>query len=211
MPYTARRPVVIVEGHGDIDAVGALFRKVAHHCNVFDLSPVSPAIRGGSIGKFRNVEQLGRFVRLAALRGDSDSIIIAVDCDDDCAKNEVIAMSKLLLPIAEEINKKVGICFFVKEFECLFLHCLDELSAKFTELQIQLPCPVAPHDIEKVRAAKGMLNRQMQNGTYKETRDQSRFVHALDIAKLIAQSRSTLHLMNCINFLRNDASPLVYP
>ena len=163
------------------------------------------------MGKFRNPDQLGRYIRLAALRADADSILIAVDCDDDCAKIEVEGMSKLLLPLAAELKKKIGVCFFVKEFECLFLHCLEEIAARHADYKIQLPCPVKPEKIETVRDAKGMITRQMQTGSYKETRDQSQFVHSLNIEKLMVHSRTAQHIANCIKFLLDETAPLVYP
>jgi len=211
MPYVAERPVVIVEGHGDIDSVSALIRRISHNQLIFNLSPVSPSIRGGALGKFRNIGQLGRYVRLAALRPEADSILIAVDCDDDCAKVEVAAMTAMLRPLAEELQMKIGVCFFVREFECLFLHCLDDLAARYDDLNIQLPCPVSPEKIESVRDAKGLLSRQMLSGSYKETRDQAKFVHALDIDKLISQSRTTQHIVNCVRFFHDNTSTLVYP
>lgn len=211
MTYVACRPVVIVEGHGDVDSIAALLRRISYHHQCFELNPVSPPIRGGALGKFRNPEQLGRYVRLAALRPDADSILIAVDCDDDCAKVEVEAMSKMLMPLATELKKKIAVSFFVKEFECLFLHCLEEIAARHAEYGIQLPCPVGPDKIETVRDAKGMISRQMQTGSYKETRDQSRFVHSLDVGKLMVQSRTTQHIANCIKFLGDASAPLVYP
>ena len=211
MPYVAKRPVIIVEGHGDVDSVPSLIRKISHHQHIFDLSPVSPSIRGGALGKFRNVEQLGRYVRLAALRAEADSILIAVDCDDDCAKVEVAAMTAMLWPLADELKKKIGVCFFVREFECLYLHCLEEIAARYLDLNIQLPCLVSPADIESVRDAKGLLSRHITSGSYKETRDQSQFVHALNVDKLIAQSRTTQHIVNCVKFFNDGASALVYP
>lgn len=211
MPYVATRPLVIVEGHGDVESIGPLLRRVSHYHEQYDINPVSRPIRGGALGKFRNPEQLGRYVRLGALRAEADSIIIAVDCDDHCAKVEVENMTRVLQPIAEELQKKIGVCFFVREFECMFLHCMEDIAAHFPDLGILLPCPVSPDKIEGVRDAKGTLSRQMQFGSYKETRDQHRFVHALSMDKLMVQSRTAQHLRNCLSFLKNKGSPFVYP
>lgn len=211
MTYAAFRPVLIVEGQGDTEAMPDLIRRVAYYRQIYGIQPQSPAIRKASLGGFKNVDNLGKFVRLAALRPNADSIVIALDCDDGCAKNEVAALSTLLNPLAQEVNKKIGVCFFVREFESLFLHCLEELSQCNPTLDIQLPCPISPDKIEEVRAAKQVLDRQMQGGSYKETRDQQKFVHHLDIEKLLARSRSLKHLSNCLDFLQNANSPLVYP
>lgn len=211
MPYVATRPTLIVEGHGDVDAVPALVLRVCHHLQCYALSVVRPAIRGATLPKFKDADQVRRYVSLAALRDGSDSIVIALDCDDACAKDEVASLTTILRPLAAEINKKIGVCYFVREFEAIFLHSLDELSASHPDLQIQLPCPVAPAQIETVRDAKGLLSRQMNSGSYKETRDQQQFVHATDIGKLIQTSRSVRHFASCMQFLHDEESPLVYP
>ena len=120
-------------------------------------------------------------------------------------------MTAMLWPLADELKKKIGVCFFVREFECLYLHCLEEIAARYLDLNIQLPCLVSPADIESVRDAKGLLSRHITSGSYKETRDQSQFVHALNVDKLIAQSRTTQHIVNCVKFFNDGASALVYP
>jgi hypothetical protein len=88
---------------------------------------------------------------------------------------------------------------------------LPELAARYPELGIVVPGDFDFGTVEGVRDAKGFLNRQMGQGSYKPTRDQAKYVYSLDFAKLAIQSRSFRHLCGCIDFLCDPNSELVYP
>jgi len=211
MTYVASRPVLITEGHGDVSSVPCLVRRIGEAKQQFELVPLVPPIRCGGLSKLKRPDELNRFVALAALRENRDSILIAIDCDDGCAKEEVLEFITRLKPMAERFQVKIAVSFFVREFESLFLHCLPELAAKFPDLEI-IPHPnLDVTKIEDIRNAKGYLGRQMRRGSYKPTRDQASFVYALDLQKLTHQSRCFRHLSSCIDFLRDAGSGLVYP
>jgi hypothetical protein len=123
--------------------------------------------------------------------------LIAVECDDLCAKDEALAMAAKLQKIAARLNRKIAVCFFVTEFECLFHHCLAEIAAHFPQLSIQLP---EGNNLvaEDARDAKGTLGRYMAASSYKETRDQVRLVYASEVEKLLRVSRSFRHLADAV-------------
>jgi hypothetical protein len=208
----ARKPVILVEGDGDMKAVPFLIRKLAEASGFYDLIPCPNPIKCGEIPKLRKEGQLERFVQYACIRSESDSVILVVDCDDDCpvtTSGEFAARANL---IAQRFRKKVGIAFIQKEFETLFLYSLRELSVSYPEHGWLLKESDASTDWATVRGAKSELNRRMKNYTYKETRDQVKFVSAIDIENVASTCRSAMHLQRLINWMySDDDGRWVYP
>jgi hypothetical protein len=208
----ARKPVLLVEGDGDTHAVPFLIRKVAQSSGLHDLVPCSNPIKCGEIPKLRKQGQLERFVQYACQRNDGDSVVLVVDCDDDCPVLTSVEFTARVREIAERYSKKVGIAFIHKEFETVFLFSLLELSLKYPEHGWRLNNDDNTRDWSTVRGAKGELNRRMKNYAYKETRDQVKFVSAIDVDNLTSTCRSALHLQRLIYWLYSDSTNfLVYP
>jgi hypothetical protein len=207
-----RRPVILVEGDGDVQAVPSLIRKLAEASGMHDLIPCPSPIKCGEIPNLRREGQLERFVQYACNRSDGDSVILVVDCDDDCPVSTSVEFTARVRSIAERYAKKIGLAFMHKEFETIFLFSLLELSIKYPDHGWRLNNDDSIKDWTTVRGAKGELNRRMKNYSYKETRDQVKFVSAIDIDKLTTDCRSALHLKRLIDWLYSDASgTLVYP
>jgi hypothetical protein len=208
----ARKPVILVEGDGDLKSVPFLIRRLAEASGLYDLIPCPNPIKCGEIPKLRKEGQLERFVQYACSRSEGDSVILVVDCDDDCpvtTSGEFAARAKL---IAQNFKKKVGIAFIQKEFETLFLYSLRELSVRYPEHGWLLKDSDTATDWTAVRGAKGELNRRMKSYTYKETRDQVKFVSAIDIEIIVSRCRSAMHLQRLINWMYSaDDGLWVYP
>ncbi len=208
----ARKPVLLVEGDGDARAVPFLVRKIAEASGLYDLIPCPSPIKCGEIPKLRKDGQLERFVQYACNRKDGDSVILVVDCDDDCPVATSVEFAARVGLIAQNTTKKVGLAFIQKEFETLFLYSLLELSASYPEHGWQLKEEDAEKDWTTLRGAKGELNRRMKNYSYKETRDQVKFVSAVDINKLVSTCRPALHLQRLISWMYSDVDDsFVYP
>ena len=211
-PAAARKPVLLVEGDGDVQAVPSLIRKLAVAAGFYDLNPCPSPIKCGEIPKLRKAGQLERFVQYACSRPDGDSVILIVDCDDDCPVEASAEFVARVGQIAERSAKKIGLAFIQKEFETLFLYSLAELSDRYPEHGWRLKDEDAYKDWTTLRGAKGELDRRMKNYSYKETRDQVKFVSAVDINRLASTCRSALHLQRLISWIYSDArDSLVYP
>lgn len=208
----ARRPVLLVEGDGDVKAVPFLVRKLAEASGFYDLIPCPNPIKCGEIPKLRKDGQLERFVEYACNRSDGDSVILVVDCDDDCPVTTSAEFAARVRLIAQRTTKKVGLAFIQKEFETLFLYSLSDLSATYPDHGWRLTEEDADRDWTALRGAKGELNRRMKNYSYKETRDQVKFVSAVDINRLVSTCRSALHLQRLISWMYSHVNDsLVYP
>jgi hypothetical protein len=156
--------------------------------------------------------EIEKFVQYAGTRQDGDSVLLIVDCDDDCPREVVVDLCQRVRPIAERFAKRVGLALMHREFETLFLYSLKELAEQYPELRWTLEVPDSERDWAEVRGAKEKLRQRMSTGTYKETRDQARFVSALDLEALRERCRAFAHLTSTLDWLCSEAETgPVYP
>ncbi|HYW06032.1 MAG TPA: hypothetical protein VE913_03695, partial [Longimicrobium sp.] len=73
MSRSACRPVLLVEGDGDMDAVPFLVRRLFPETGRPDCMPASRPIRCGDVKKLRRAGVLEKFVEYACRRTDGDS------------------------------------------------------------------------------------------------------------------------------------------
>lgn len=206
------QPVLLVEGDGDVSAIPALIRRVVSSCGLHNIVPCSNPIKCGEIPKLRRDGELEKFARYACTRRDGTAVILVVDSDDDCPVDTSIEFTRRVLPIAQTYQKKIGIGFMHREFETLFLYSLQDLAAKYPNHGWCLSEDDQTRDWDEVRGAKGALNRRMKDYSYKETRDQAKFVSAIDTNALIGKCRSLAHLSRMMHWLNDGSSvSLVYP
>ena len=168
--------IAIVEGHGDVQAVPVLLRRVLHEkLRIYDIEVVPP-IR---ISKSKLLKQgeLERAVELAARRTSSeDGIILLFDADDDCPAQlapKVVTRARNCRP-----DRRVSVVIAKSEFESWFVATAESLAG-----HRGLPADlVAAEDAERVRDAKGWISRHKPSGlTYRETIDQAAFASRIDL------------------------------
>src|SRR5260370_32508314 len=123
MIFSCQRPVLIVEGAGDVKAVPRLIREVLFHNAIFDLNPAPRPKSNGEIKRLMRAGELERYVEYAA-RDDGDSVLLILDCEDVCPIDVCRAFTNRIG--AMRIQKKVGVALFRSEFETLFLHCIHD-------------------------------------------------------------------------------------
>ena len=157
----------IVEGHGEVEAVPILIRRIAQN-----LYPELPIIVELPIRAPRNLVvkagELERRVELAARRvGRQGAIFIILDSDNNCPAQlgpEMLhraSQTRSDLPIAVVVAKN--------EFEAWFLAAAESLRGK-RGLGDDI---YSPDDPEAIRDAKRWLSQRMEdNRTYRETSDQ---------------------------------------
>ncbi|MCP4659463.1 MAG: DUF4276 family protein [bacterium] len=205
--------MLLVEGDGDRTAVPELVRRVCHHLGLHQIQPAAHPIRCGSIPKLRRAGVVERFVTYACQRGDGDSVLLVLDCDDDCPAEAAAELVTRVAGIGERFGKKVGIAFFHREFETLFLFSVASISSRFPDCGWQLKPFDQAVDMERFRGAKERLRQLMSAGKYKETRDQVRFVTALDLDRLAEKSRSYRHFEAMMVWLCSPLAggPWIYP
>ncbi len=200
---------LVVEGDGDAAAVPELVRKVLSAKGKYGLSVLPDPIRRVGLGSLLQPGQIERFVSYAASK-DAGAVLVAVDNDDHCTKLAVLEIGRRCRAL--DIDKKIGICFFTREFEALFLICLKQIADKYPDYKWNLADYDPEEDFERVRNAKERISRFMaKDKAYKETRDQVKFINALDFDLLRERSRSFRHFENTLEFLLGSKTTSVYP
>jgi hypothetical protein len=175
----------IVEGHGEVEAVPNLIRRVA--------ARVDPALfvlinRPWRIPRPQlvRVGELERAIELAARQvGRRGGILVLMDSDDDCPAE----LGPRLLDRARKARSELPISVVLakREFEGWSLASAESLRNK-RGLPDDLIPPPAP---ESVRGAKEWITRHMTGGAkYSEIHDQPAFTAVFDLDQAAVRSDS---------------------
>jgi hypothetical protein len=167
----------IVEGHGEIQALPILIRRLVASINP-GLSveaemrrvPKSQLIRPGELE--RVLEAITRQI------GRSSPVLVLFDADDDCPF--IIARNLLERSRASHADLRVSIVVANREYEAWFIAAANSLAGKSG-----LPSELAAHEApETIRDAKGWFTTRMGPGKrYIETRHQPAFTAAFSISE----------------------------
>lgn len=190
----------IVEGHGDIEAVPVLIRRILEHHNHFDVTILRPHKRG-DLPKIK--ANFDKCFKMAIKEKAAIIWIIDFDCADcDCVAEEADQLYQKANAIHAEWPFRVA--FMVKEFETLFLSEPDATRSVLKEIS---KTTVFPEDPEAIRDAKGWLSRAMPSGyTYKETIHQAKLAAVVDLTRLKHNSASYRHLEKSVLALVTDTN-----
>lgn len=206
------RPVLLVEGEADRIAVPLLIRRVYPTIGHPGCFPASRPIRCGEIPSLRRPGVLEKFVQYAVNRPDGDSVLLIVDCDDDCPVEVASEFADRVSPIAERADKRVGFVFMEREYEVLFLYGIESVETSYPGRGWAISEEDVQRNWSTVRGAKGALGRLMEQSTYKETRDQPAFTDAVDLDRLRAVCRPYQHLESTLVWMLSDeVGEVVYP
>jgi hypothetical protein len=168
----------IVEGHGDIDAVPVVVRRIAQEFNpslAIYLNHVFRVPRSRLIKE----SELERAVEFAARRvGLTGGILIVLDADDECPAT----LGPELLRRARQVRPglPIRVVLAKREFEAWFLAAAESLQGRRGLSQTLQ----GPSDPESVRGAKEWLTARMAGERhYVETLDQSALAAVFDFTR----------------------------
>src|SRR3546814_6050163 len=114
MPEECHRPVLMVEGLGDKNAVPLLIRRVLESHQIYDVD-VSPNTRQKvDVPKLQREGELERYIRYSET-DDCDCTLAILDCDDGCPMEVARDFSRRCRGIG--LTKKIGFAFMKREFE----------------------------------------------------------------------------------------------
>ncbi|MEI8309684.1 MAG: DUF4276 family protein [Verrucomicrobiota bacterium] len=177
----------IVEGHGEVEALPVLLRRIAGEC--FDIWDV-PLLHPGRYpaGRLLRKDQDGNWVPgpdfpkagQHARNEGATCILTLLDLDDDCPKEVYDA----LIPVLADATAMAPSCLvFAKcEYEAWFLASAETLEDNV------LPYPDDP---EGVRGAKWALESHLQlEFPYDERTDQPRYSSRMKLTAVYERSRS---------------------
>ncbi len=210
MAVRCQRPTLIIEGPGDSASLPPLIRRVCEDNNIYDMWPLRNPIMRQNIPKLSRIGGIEQYIGYGLIR-EGDGVLVVLDTDGDCPKRVVdmwLPRIRKMFPL----TKRVGVTFFKSEFESLFLYCLDTIAERYPEYGWNLDGWEPEQDYERVVGAKGSLSRRMRRGrAYKETRDQGRFVSALDLPRLRRVSGSFRHFESTLLWLVGDHDEVLRP
>jgi hypothetical protein len=147
----------IVEGHGEVEAVPVLLRRIVQAEAPQHQLRINPPIRIKS-GSFLNKESdFNRYVTLAASKAAQSAglVLILLDCEDDCPA----ILGPELLARAQSVRGDVPylIVLAYREYESWFLAAARSLRG-LSGLPDNL---ITPDNVEAIRNAKGWLSERM--------------------------------------------------
>jgi hypothetical protein len=175
--------VCVVEGHGEVQAVPVLVRRVRDLVLPGFAVYVPPGIRAGREQLIRG-GGIERYVQLAAskIQGPG-AILVLLDADDDCPKD--LAPQLLVRAQAARSDMPMAVVLAVREYECWFLAAAESLRGHRgmpTDLE-------SPENSEAVRGAKEWLrDRTPKERMYSPAADQAALTQSMDFNQ--ARSRS---------------------
>lgn len=168
--------ICIVEGHGEVEAVPLLVRRIGERM----IEPVHFQIIHPiriPASKLYKEGELEKAVELAARKTMPDGVIlIMLDCDDGCPAE----LGPSLLARAQRVrqDRKIAVVLAKKEFEAWFLASASSLRG----IRGLADNIVSPPNPESIRDAKGWLSLKMgKNKSYSETTDQPALTSLFDI------------------------------
>lgn len=166
----------IVEGHGEVEAVPILIRRLVNRIDPTSIVKVHPPYRCHA-GIFRNrAEERKKCLEIAAhtVRRQG-AVVIIYDLEDECPARVAPPLYKQIRPILREVP--FSLVFAYREYESWFLAAAESLRGK-----CGLPEDLSPPaDPEGIRNAKGWLGRHMKSQIYRETIHQARLTQAFDL------------------------------
>jgi hypothetical protein len=168
----------IVEGHGEVEAVPVLIRRIAAAVDP-TLRVITPPPLRVPKNKLLKPGELERSVDLAARKtSGTGSVLILLDSDDDCPAH--LGPEVLRRATQARRDLPIGVVIAKREFEAWFLAAAPSLRG-----QRGLPADLQPPaDPEAIRGAKEWLSRQMAN-RYSETLDQPALTARFDLTQAL--------------------------
>jgi hypothetical protein len=184
----------IVEGHGDVQAVPVLLRRLLTEARVFNLGVGRPIRRRTS--ELHTQTGVERAVRLALLQPECASILLLFDSEDFCPRE----LAARVLGWAQHAagGQPCVVVLAYREYETWFLAAIESLRGK---CGIRNDASVLP-DCESRRGAKEALEAYMSSdSSYHETTDQAKLTAALDLGLAYARSRSFRKMVKSVGDL----------
>ena len=166
----------IVEGHGEVEAVPILLRRIAERVAPGVVVQTPPAIRVKRDQVFKAGE-LEQAVELAARQTQPDGrILVLLDADDDCPAQtapEVLQRAR-----HARGDREIRIVMAKAEYEAWFLAAAESIAGHHN-IDTRT---TAPNDPESIRGAKEWLRNKMPRGQrYSETLHQPALTRIFDL------------------------------
>ena len=206
---------MLVEGHGESDAVLNLLNRLASECAPA-LLPFGAPIRVPGISRD---DSLLRYLELVRAKHDAHAVIALRDNEDGCPKQDAPRIAALFAE--KNMPFPAALVMAYREYESLFLPCIDVMAGRDldgiagTRPGLRADATFEGDDYEGVRGVKEWLTRQMPRGrSYKPTIDQLLFTRMVDFDIVRRKRLPWFDSLNrALQFLANHLGEIgaVYP
>lgn len=176
----------VVEGHGEVQAVPILLRRVASEIFGVHYVVLPPPFRVKRQLMTRKAGLANAVAVQAARVGEHGGVLIMADADDDCAVTLADEVRRVAAPTPVEV------AVAVREFEAWFLGAVESLRG---HRSVRGDAGFGG-DPEEPRGAKGVLAAVMTE-PYRETLHQPAFAASMDL-HAAQRLRSFVHLVSCV-------------
>lgn len=195
----------IVEGHGEVQAVPVLLRRLLDEAQVFDRHIFPPIRRKRS--EFEDESPLRKAIQLALLSNCS-AILVLFDGDDSCPREHGPRVQRWAQDQAGEVPCVVVMAW--REYEAWFLATMESLRNQrgVRADAVSHPDPETPRD------AKGVLEDSLEPGlSYFERADQPAFSASFDLGLAFRRTRSFRRMVSALGALmsRHGVLPATWP
>ncbi len=165
----------IVEGHGDVEAVPTVFRRIASsfHPTSLIFCRASFRVQKDKLKRNGQLEKAVEFVS-RTLNGQG-LILITVDSDDDLPC--ILGPELLRRALLARSDMAIGVAVARREFEAWYVGAAESIAGK-RGLRKDLAAHPEP---ESLQGAKEWLTRNMSDKVYRETSDQKEFARIFDL------------------------------
>jgi Domain of unknown function (DUF4276) len=147
----------IVEGHGEVEAVPLLLRRLQAELGIYTFQIARPIRRKRS--ELTTEEQVRRSVRLALGTPECAGVLVIFDSDDDCPREFGPTVKGWAQAEAGNIPCEVVLAH--REYEAWFIATIEFLRG----YRGVRPDAVSHPTPEEVRDCKGALEDRMERGT----------------------------------------------
>lgn len=179
------RIACVVEGHGEVQSVPVLIRKIAQQLDPGLVVDIPHPVRLTK-SKLLKPGELERATELAALKVGADGgVLVVLDSDDDCPAQlgpELLARVRVA-----RTNMPSAVVIAKREFESWFLASAESLRG-CRGLPGDL---VSPDQPEEISGAKEWLSNRILDGAYKSTVGQASLTSLWISVSRAAPRRST--------------------
>jgi hypothetical protein len=184
----------IVEGHGEVEAVPVLLRRLVAEADCQNVGVGRPIRRTQS--QLRSKEGIQAGVKLALLQPECAAVVILFDGEDDCPKELAATVRAWAREAAA--GKPCDVVVAYREYETWFLAALESLRGQYGISRNA----TAPANPESKRDAKGVLEEFMPpDRAYSETGDQPAMSAAFDMGLAHRRNRSFRKLVKAVGEL----------
>ena len=186
----------IVEGHGEVEAVPVLVRRLRDLAQAYPLDVNSPIRQHRDV--FFNEADVRKAVRLA-LKQDGCAAVLLVfdgDAEGDCPRDQVPEI--LAWARSEAGGIPCAAVMAYREYEAWFLASIESLRGR-RGIRADAESHPSP---EEPKGAKAQLEARMKPGsTYHETSDQPALTALFDMRAAFRRCRSFRHLVQAFGDL----------